>query len=907
MRILYVEDSLLDADLVRIKLTKALPEARLTLVQQLGEALTELKQPERFDVVVSDLALPDGSGLDLVLNVRGQNLPLALVILTGSGDERSAVAALKSGADDYLIKQGDYLDQLPDVIESAVASFQRDLARRSRPLRVLYAEHHAPDIELTCRHLKRHAGHIVMHCVADASSARQALAKQPEAYDVLLLDYRLAGMNALELLRELKAGAEPTLPVVLVTGQGDQATAVQALRLGVMDYLVKRPGYLHELPSTLENAYSRALLEREEGALRISEAARQLREEALEALPQGVFLKDEAYRIIYTNPAFTQLTGYTAEESIGCQCDILEGPETCSETVAQIRVALEAGKPFEGLLLNYRKDGTPFWNQLSLTPVRDAAGKVINIVGVHQDVTERRHTEEALRASEERFRQIAENIHEVFWMTDPKQRTMLYISPAYEEIWGRPRADVLANPMDWLKGIHPDDRARIREVSRRMVDGGYHEIYRVVRPDGSVRWIRDRSYPIRNAAGQVYRLVGTAEDITEQRQLESQLVQAQKMEAIGTLAGGIAHDFNNILAAIIGYTELINLQVGELPTVHPYLAALRQAGTRATSLVRQILAFSRQEDHERHLVHLGEMVKEPLELLRTTTPSTIAFELAVQPTLPPVLADPTQIHQVLMNLGTNAAHAMKDAGGTLSVRLDETDVTAEMAVCSTNKLHPGPHIKLVVSDTGRGIPPETLTRIFEPFFTTKAPGEGTGLGLSMVHGIMQAHGGGLTVESTPGQGTTFHLYFPVHPEPPITEDAVNVAEKLPRGRGERILIIDDESSVTHIGRLVLNELGYEAEGFSDVLAGLARIRANPTAFDLVITDLAMPGQTGVELAHTLRQIRPDLPIIITTGYNPTLTQEKVHELGINELVLKPFTMSSLAQAVRRTLDVMNNN
>ncbi|MBC8039999.1 MAG: PAS domain S-box protein, partial [Opitutaceae bacterium] len=724
MRLLYVEDNRLDADLARIELGRVYPEAELTVVNTINEAWLNLADPSRFDAVVIDLNLPDGSGIDLVMGLREKKIPLATVMLTGSGDERSAVAALKAGVDDYLVKRGDYLRQLPQVLESAIASFSKGMARLNRPLRVLYAEHHSLDIELTRRHMERHAAHMRMESVTAAAEALRRLKSAPDDYDVLLLDYRLIGMNALELLLEIKQDDRLShLPVVLVTGQGDEAVAVEALRLGAADYVVKRPGYLHELPSTLENAFHRALLVREQAALRASEASQRLREEALEAMPLGVLLSDADRRIIYANPAFTLLTGFPAFEAVGHNCAFLQGAETAPDAIRQIREALAARRSFEGELLNYRKDGTPFWNHLSITPVLDELGKVVNFIGILQDVTARRKAAEDLRASEERFRQIAENIHEVFWMTDPEKHSLLYISPAYETIWGRRCADILKNPSDWLKAIHADDRGRVAAAAKRQLQGNYDEVFRVVRPDGSIRWVRDKAFPIRDHTGKVYRIVGTAEDITETRKLEEQFMQSQKMEAIGTLAGGIAHDFNNILAAITGYTELIKMQITNDPQVEAYLKALLQASSRATSLVRQILAFSRQANHERRPLQLRPLVEESLRLLRATLPVTVAFETDIDAEIPGVLADATQVHQVLMNLGTNAAHAMSAGPGKLGVRLELREVTDEFAG-STTRLRSGPHVVLSVSDTGCGMSDEVMERMFDPFFTTKAPGEG---------------------------------------------------------------------------------------------------------------------------------------------------------------------------------------
>ncbi|MFA6961832.1 MAG: response regulator [Opitutaceae bacterium] len=507
---------------------------------------------------------------------------------------------------------------------------------------------------------------------------------------------------------------------------------------------------------------------------------------------------------------------------------------------------------------------------------------------------------QALRESEERFREVVETINEVFWMTDPKRHEMLYISPAYETIWGRPCSDIMSHPSDWLKAIHEDDRPRIAAAAVRQMNGDYDEIYRVVRPDGSIRWVRERAFPIRDAARNVYRIVGTAEDITEQRRLEEQFLQSQKMEAIGTLAGGIAHDFNNILAAIMGYAELIQLQTNDQPQVNGYIQALLQAGSRATSLVRQILTFSRQGEHERKPVQLSQVVSEPLGLLRATIPASIMFDVKLDENLPPVLADATQIHQIVMNIGTNAAHAMDNQAGRLTVRLEPFEVTTAHSK-KFSRLKPGQHLRLSVSDTGRGMSAEVMERMFEPFYTTKAPGEGTGLGLAVVHGIMQTHDGEVAVRSTPGVGTTFELYFPAHALPAKTDHG-HAEGNLPRGHGERVLFVDDETPIMLVGQLILAELGYRVEAGTSALEMLELLKSQPDGFDLVITDLTMPDMTGVEFSERIRVLRPDMPIILTTGYSATLTPQRVQQLGISELLIKPLSMQSLATAIQRALN-----
>ena len=379
--------------------------------------------------------------------------------------------------------------------------------------------------------------------------------------------------------------------------------------------------------------------------------------------------------------------------------------------------------------------------------------------------------------------------------------------------------------------------------------------------------------------------------------MELQLRQAQKMEAIGTLAGGIAHDFNNILSAMGGYTELAKMDIGNDAAVLEHLDAVSKAGTRAAALVRQILSFSRRQEQERRPLQLRAVVDEALKLLRATIPASVEFDVMLAET-PSVLGDGTQVHQTVMNLCTNAWHAMRDAPGKLMVRLEPFAVDADFADAHPS-LRVGPYVRLAISDTGHGMDQETLSRIFEPFFTTKAPGSGTGLGLSVVHGIMQSHDGAITVYSQPGEGTTFHLYLPAHGAD--RSETGDVHTEIPRGQGQQVLFLDDETVLAQMGKKMLERLGYEVTTVTDAAAAVELFSARPDAFDALVTDLTMPGMLGTEVAGRVLQMRPDLPILLVTGYTATLTASAVKALGIRALALKPLNLETLGRSVHQIL------
>jgi len=607
--------------------------------------------------------------------------------------------------------------------------------------------------------------------------------------------------------------------------------------------------------------------------------------------------------VTFCNDCLLQTTGWTREEVIGGNWFSKFIPDSELEVQRLFLDTVEAGavpSHYENAIQTKQGELRAIhWNN---TMLRDVAGEIIGTASIGTDVTERKRTEAALRESEEKFRQLAENITEVFWITDPTKKKILYVSPAYEVIWGQTYDNVVQSQRNWLDAIHSEDRQRIADAAvTKQVLGEYDEEYRIVRPDGSVRWIRDRAFPVRDAKGVIYRIAGVAEDITERKQLEDRFRQAQKMEAIGQLAGGVAHDFNNILGAIIGYVELAGLEVADRPAAVEFLAKVTTATNRAAHLVRQILTFSSKHAQERKPAHLKPVIAEALELLRAAVPATIEFQTDLADT-PTVLADASAIHQVIMNLGTNAWHAMRAKPGKLRVELAPMFVD-DVFASGHPGLQPGAYVRLAVSDTGSGMDRATQDRIFDPFFTTKAPGEGTGLGLAAVHGIIKSHDGGIAVYSKPGKGTTFHLFFPVYESEAI--DPANQAKPIPLGNGERILLVDDEQPLASVGKAVLEQLRYVVTARTDAITALALFRDCPARFNLVITDLAMPLLDGIGFARQLLQINPRLPIIITTGYSGTVTAEAVRDLGARELLPKPTTIRTLGESVHRVLNETN--
>jgi len=384
----------------------------------------------------------------------------------------------------------------------------------------------------------------------------------------------------------------------------------------------------------------------------------------------------------------------------------------------------------------------------------------------------------------------------------------------------------------------------------------------------------------------------------EKAKLEQRLHQAQKMESIGTLAGGIAHDFNNILFPIVGYTEMLLEDTPEDSPTRDSLNQIHTSALRAKSLVKQILTFSRQESSELMLMKMQPIIKETLKLIRSTIPTTIEIKQDIHPDCGVIKADPTQIHQIIMTLATNAYHAMEETGGELKVRLKEIEL-GEYDILRTN-MKPGIYACLTITDTGRGMDKELTRKIFDPFFTTKEKGKGTGMGLSVVHGIVTNMNGAIQVYSEPGEGTQFHVYLPV--EKNFSEEQVTHSKIEIQGGTEQILLVDDEEAILSMEKRMLERLGYQVTSRFSSLEALEAFRSSPDKFDLVITDMAMPNMSGDKLSVELTKIRPDIPVLLCTGFSETMSEESAASLGIKGFLWKPIIMKDLAQKIREVLD-----
>ena len=559
---------------------------------------------------------------------------------------------------------------------------------------------------------------------------------------------------------------------------------------------------------------------------------------------------------------------------------------------------VESGEPQVFELRLAMHGGTPFWAHLTAIAAQGVDGASELRVAL-SDITERKRAEAALQESRDQFQRVVELSPYSMSLVN-SDGTIEYVNRKAIDIFGYLPQEI--PDMDsWWKLAYPDAgyRAEVLKqwtalvVKARTQNGEIESReYRVTCKDRSVKALRIFGVWIENKVLVIF------EDVTERRWLEESHLQAQKLESLGTLSAGIAHDFNNILGAIRGFSDIAAEEVGPDHVAAESLKRISQASARATELVRRITTFGQRKQGKRAPAQVDEVVVEVISLLRATLPATISLATAFARDTPPIVADIGQIHEAVVNLTTNAAYAIGGKAGTIEYRTEMVRVDAQLAQLVPN-LNPGRFVRLSVTDSGGGMNAQTMERIFDAFYTTKPIGQGTGLGLSMVYGIMQGHEGAVSVDSAPGKGASFHLYFPVADVAIDAEQAIRPAESVVTA-AKRVIYVDDEEPLAFLAKRVLSRMGHSVEVFTDPKEALASCRAHPQDYDIVVTDLTMPGMSGFDLSRALLAMRPDIPVLVTTGYVRDEDEVMAREIGIREIILKPISVAELGAVFERT-------
>jgi len=608
--------------------------------------------------------------------------------------------------------------------------------------------------------------------------------------------------------------------------------------------------------------------------------------------PASIMIHDFEGHILYANQQALEMHGYSLEEFLSINLSDLDVPEAAALIDSRMRQIAKTGiASFE--VSHYRKDHTvvPLEAFVKMT---EWGGKMV-LFSIATDITERTKADESVRKAKEEWEKTFDAMSDIITIQDKDMRIIRANKATHDAFQVEPGAlngkycyEVFREAQQPCSNC--PELSTLKEKTTHSANITHKNLGMIFHVTSS---------PLLDGNGELTHIVHIAKDITEQKKMEDELFQAHKMEAIGTLAGGIAHDFNNILTAILGYADMARDDIPEFSHSRDYLDQVLKAGNRAKDLVKQVLTFSRKGPEIRQPMQPSSIVKEGLKLMRASLPSTIEIRENIDSNCKLILANPTNIHLILVNLCTNALHAMEDEKGILTVKLTQVELKAADVTMEAS-IPEGTFVEFMVSDTGCGMDKPTFERIFEPYFTTKGVGKGTGMGLALVHGIVQSCGGFIRVESEPGKGTTFHIYFPA-----LDEKNVEVTEEkqelFPTGDG-RILAVDDEEVIVGMYQTTLEKLGYKLSAYSSSEQAFEVFRDSPDNFDLVITDQTMPGIGGSELAKKILQIRPDIPIILCTGYSSLISEEKFKEIGIERFLMKPVSRKDLAITVREVLD-----
>ena len=641
---------------------------------------------------------------------------------------------------------------------------------------------------------------------------------------------------------------------------------------------------------------------RAEAALRESEQRYAL---AMEAARDGHWDWIAETDDFYASPRMLEIYGFPPETRFAGRQDFLNRFPFHPEDEPRWRLAASehfAGKtPRFDIEIRMLRAGEVRWIHTNGLVTRDPDGRPLRYTGSVSDITERKAAENALRASEQRFALVVAGSTDGIWDWDLAADKM-FLSEQAKRLYGVNPEPVVRSPAEWfaMATLHPDDVQLRQDLFTGYLTGrvpSFDGEWRVLHPDGSYRWVRARGTGVRDTAGRITRMAGSVNDVDFRRRAEAALHQAQRLEALGTLAGGIAHDFNNILGAILGFGEMALRDSRSGSRVRRDIESMLTAGERGRSLVERILAFSRTGVGERVPVHLEAIVREAIDMISAGLPDNVEVCLALNGGRAAVLGDATQLHQVLMNLATNAIQAITD-GGVLHVALDPVRLD-EPRLVTTGEVAIGDYLLLSVQDSGCGMTPQVLSRVFDPFFTTKDVGTGTGLGLSLVHGTVSELGGAIDVVTSVDGGSAFAVYLP------CCGDAADMPAQevtpLERGRLEQVLLVDDEHALLRLMTGTLLKLGYVPVGFSSGPEALAAFKAHPDRFDAVVTDERMPGLSGVELIRAIRKIRPTIPVVMVSGYLGAGIDRRARDAGADAVLRKPLVTAELASALARSL------
>lgn len=746
-------------------------------------------------------------------------------------------------------------------------------------MKILIAEDNAFSRTLLKKTLTK-AGYEVI--IAENGEAAWDVIQQEEPPKLALIDWMMPGLSGVELCRKIREvdSASPVY-IILLTAKTAKEDVLEGFSAGADDF-IKKPFDSGELLARIQ--VGRRLVEQHA-----------LLHCLIDSIPDPIYFKDNRGLYLGCNKAYSEFVGKEESELIARPVsDILPAGDVQSSHMEDLRV-LAHGQPTEEEGWTVGADGLDVYHSTLKIPYLESAAGSTGMIGVSRDLTKRIRMEQEMKRLAVAVEQSAESI-----MITDMDGAILYVNAAFESVTGYSSEEVLGQSPDLLKSDKHDE-AFYRQLWDTISSGEMWESRITNRKkDGSLFDEEVVVYPIRDDMDKVVNYVSISRDVTQELAIEKQLRQTQKMNAIGELAGGVSHDFNNILTAILGYVALCMNRVDEEDKIYGYLKEIVKAGDRAAKLVRQILTFSRQEEQDFHAVALQPVIEDSLSMVKTTIKSNIRVETDIDDACGAIFGDTTQIQQVMVNLCTNAVHALGRDEGVLGVSLKQIELMGKKHGDRMVDLEPGLYACITVSDTGCGMPPDVMERIFEPYYTTKKKGEGTGFGLSIVHGIARKHRGYIAVESEQGKGSTFYLYLPLligNAE----EEKKAMDLSTPEGFG-RILFVDDDDAVLSMGREILESFGYTVTTAVNGKQGLELFRRDPEAFDALVSDYSMPEMNGHDLIRECLLLHSGLPTILCSGYMEKAEGESLQNLGETVFISKPLDWRNLSRTLQREIN-----
>ncbi len=856
------------------------------------------------DVVIMDMMLPEGdmAGAEAAnALLKKQRVPV--IFVSTRDDESSRLAAVRAGAYGYFIKQDDPARMI-SMLDQLIARTPQN------PYKLLMID---DDVELSIYYKTRLEGVGIQ--VSVLNSPVGAMARLNEiSPDIILLDISMPEINGLELGSLIRQYPDYNhIPIIYLSASSSEKVQLEAMRLGGDDFLTKpvNPEYLCNV---LLARLARVRVTRK-GELKLQESLRELG-----YLQQGmnshsiVSIADVAGRIIFANDKFSEITGYTEAELMGQNHRIIKSGLHDREFYEEMWRCISSGKIWNGEIANRKKNGELYWVLTTIIPILDDYGMPQRYLSVRTDVTPIKLLNEALAIRQNKLSLALSATHTGIW-----EWNIQTSETSYDTNWCGLLGYAEGQHPSWPQLIHPDDFQQCFSQFMKLLSdesGIYMSEHRKLNASGIWDWVQESGRVVeRDDGGNPCRIMGTMQIINERKEAEfrndklrEQLSQSAKMESVGHLAAGIAHDFNNILGAMLGYIEMSLMMLGNneisVEKLERYLRMMLSSGTRAKELVAQMLTFSRLspegKDGNVPVILIAPIVKEVVSLLRSSVPSSINLNYHTESEDIKICIQPVHLHQIILNLGINARDAMAEFG-KLDISLSR-DVYATQLCASCKNTFSGEYAKIEVKDNGCGISEQVINKIFDPFFTTKGVGKGTGMGLSVVHGLVHALGGHIQVQSNHRDGTTISILLPIVVTESGSESVKLVeAQQSINIKGARIMVVDDERSMTTMLYELMTIFGAEIVAYNDPLQALEDFSSNTSGFDLVMTDETMPGMSGLQLAEQMLKLRPELPIILCTGYSAETIAEKAAAIGVASLFLKPLKMNELLAKVQELL------